>query len=168
MLQYFHLHLPTVVPATSITSKPSQAFYPCPLPDWGPSSRFPRQCTEVMKCKVQSGWYMVHAFNGARAFECLDEYQTVLPSSTRPLLRVSQRLPYRARIHVPRLAAPCTACFVLCSTRSSQRIHQPPIVTKLTQDYAAFTSSPRVPMPSQTSQMREGLGWARARARAYY
>jgi len=72
LLQYFDLHLQYCgIPAASITSK--LPFHPCSLPRLGTQLPFP----PPMQCSHESAssgpkwkWCMVHAFDGARAFEC--------------------------------------------------------------------------------------------------
>lgn len=85
----------------------------------------------------------------------LDKYQTVLPSSTRPLLGASQRLPRRAHVHTSRFPAPCTAYFVFLYSTQHSLIN--PYCDQIVPRPRGTLSSPRVPMPS-SNKPDEGLG----------
>lgn len=84
LLQYFDLHLRTI-PAASITRE--LPFIPVPCQIGGPSSRSPRQCKCGHEVQVQSAkWCMVHAFDGARAFECLRRISNCAAQLDSPVL----------------------------------------------------------------------------------
>jgi hypothetical protein len=126
---------------------------PVPCPDWGPSSRSPRQCSAVMKVQVQvqSGSGAWSTLSTAPALlSARDGYQTVLPTSTRPFLGAIQRLPYRAHTHPSRLAAPCTA-----SDAPHSQARQTPIVV---------TNSIDPDCQTRLSAMRQSLASSGANA----
>lgn len=166
------------VPCVFICSSPSlspcgkhhqqEASIPVPCPDWGPSSRSPRQCRAVMKCRCKM-WCMAHAFESARDFKCLStKIRLCCPARhARTWLSASVYLTVPTSTHLALLHRAPHVSFFLCKmqyVRTYTTHSSTPIVTKLNPDYAARSLSSRLlgcqchPQTSQTRARAFGLG----------